>query len=264
MKERIGVVLSDVDGTQIIHGQSLPSRGVQAAARQLRANSIPLLEVTGRSHALLRKLVVPLDLQDNLCSLDGGATVAHADSGEVVWSRWLSGEHATSVIGNIGHLCTNIHYDLESRRKNPHQVLAKIHSGKAQIQTTPSVFAIFKKQNQERILGGLANMQDIQHTPIMDYEDSIELRCIQVVAAGVDKQQGVEKLRDYANTHTTPALVIGDGTNDLRLFAAAQPDDVKIAMGNAPEQLKDLADWVAPPVEADGFVAALVHYGVIE
>lgn len=264
MKERIGVVLSDIDGTQIIHGQSLPTHGVQMAARQLRANNIPLLEVTGRSHALLRKLVVPLDLQNNLCSLDGGATIAHADSGEVVWSRWLSGERAASVIDNIGRLCTNIHYDLESRRKNPRQVLARIRSGEDQIQTTPSVFAIFKKQNQERILGGLADMQGIQHTPIMGYEDSTELRCIQVVAAGVDKQQGVKQLRDYASAHTTPALAIGDGTNDLRLFAATQPGDVKVAMGNAAEELKDMADWVAPPVEADGFVAALVHFGLID
>ena len=52
MAEReIEVVLSDVDGTQIIPGQKLPSLAVQASARRLRAHRVHLLEVTSRSHA---------------------------------------------------------------------------------------------------------------------------------------------------------------------------------------------------------------------
>lgn len=263
MSEHIGVVLSDVDGTQIIHGQRLPSDEVQAAARALRANGIPLLEVTSRSHALMRKLVVPLDLRDNLCTLDGGATVAHADNGNVVWSQWLSAERTKAIVMGIGRLCTNIHYDMDSRGREPVEVIADIEDGRTAMEGAPSVFAIFGTEKAERIVRTLAALTGVKHTPIMNYENSTALRCIQVVNAGVDKEYGIEQMLRYGNLADRRRLAIGDGTNDLSLFAAAGPDGVRVAMGNAPDELKDLADWVAPPVEEHGFAVTMERYKLI-
>jgi HAD superfamily hydrolase (TIGR01484 family) len=261
--ERIGVVLSDVDGTQIIHGQRLPSGEVQAAARALRSNGIPLLEVTSRSHALMRKLVEPLNLRDNLCTLDGGATVAHADSGNVVWSQWLSAERTQTVVIGIGRFCTNIHYDMDSRGRDPLEVLAAIKSEGVTIESAPSVFAIFGAEKGEEIVRTLAGVAGVKHTPIMGYENSLTLRCIQVVDAGVDKEYGIEQMLRYGNLADQRRLAIGDGMNDLPLFAAAGEGGVKVAMGNAPDELKDLADWVAPTVEEHGFAVTMERYGLV-
>ncbi len=211
MAERIGVVLSDVDGTQIIHGQRLPSEEVQAAALALRANSVPLLEVTSRPHALMRKLVEPLDLQNNLCTLDGGATVARADSGNVVWSQWLSAERTKAVVAGIGRFCTNIHYDKDSRGRDPLEVLAALEDGRTAIESAPSVFAIFGVEKGEEIVRTLAGVAGVRHTPIMGYENSQTLRCIQVADAGVDKQYGVEQMLRYADLSDCYPLKIGDG-----------------------------------------------------
>lgn len=263
MAERIGVVLSDVDGTQIIHGQRLPSDEVQAAARALRTNGVPLLEVTSRSHTLMHKLVEPLDLQDNLCTLDGGATVAHADSGNVVWSQWLSAEGTRAVVTGIGGFCNNIYYDMDSRGRNPLEVLASIENEGANIESAPSVFAIFEIEKGEEIVRKLAGLAGVKHTPIMGYENSPTLRCIQIVDAGVDKEYGIEQMLRYGNLADRRRLAIGDGMNDLPLFAAAGEDGFKVAMGNAPDELKDLADWVAPPVEGHGFAVAMEWYGLI-
>ncbi|HSX33368.1 MAG TPA: HAD family hydrolase [Candidatus Saccharimonadales bacterium] len=264
MSERkIGVVLSDVDGTQIIHGQRLPAEPVQDAAHALRANGISLLEVTSRPHALMRKLVEPLDLRDNLCTLDGGATVAHADSGEVVWSQWLSAETTRAVVRSIGQLCANVHFDKASRQQLPEQVLAAVDSGELAVANAPSVFAIFEADNGPTIVEALGALSGIKHTPIMNYEDHPSLRCIQVVDSGVDKQYGIEQMLHHAQLADQRRLVIGDGWNDFSLFAAAGPDGVKVAMRNAPDELKDLADWVAPSVENYGFRYAMVRYGLI-
>jgi len=266
MSERaIGVVLSDVDGTQMIHGQRLPTPAVQAAAHGLRANGIPLLEVTGRSHALLRKLVVPLDLRDNLCTLDGGATVAHADSGEVVWSRWLSAERARAAVMGIGRFCTNIHFDMDSRSRDPQEVLQAVEENRVLADGAPSVFAIFGVEKGNQIIEALGQLPGIRHTPIMAYENSEELGCIQVVEADVDKHYGIVQMLRYAGLAGMRPLVIGDGRNDLPLFAAAGADGVKVAMDNAntPEELKDLADWVAPSVENDGFAVTMDRYELL-
>lgn len=120
----IGVVLSDVDATQIVNNEALPSQGVQVAAGKLRQNNIPLLNVTARSHRLLREVAPYLDLQENLCSVDGGATVARAMSGEVVWSSWLEPEVARDICLAVGKFSTHIYYNSDSRHLSTKQILS--------------------------------------------------------------------------------------------------------------------------------------------
>ncbi|HZM64384.1 MAG TPA: HAD-IIB family hydrolase [Candidatus Saccharimonadales bacterium] len=262
-KHNIQLVLSDVDRTLVMDDRSYPAAPVQAAARALRGNGVSLHTVTSRSRALHHKLVSPLDLRDNLCVLDGGATVAHADSGNVVWSQWLSAETTRSVITSIGQLCTNIHYDMQSRASDPQKVVELAQNNPTAIESAPSVFAIFNTERKQEIIGALAPLPEIQFTRVMNYEDQEALRCIQIVSAGIDKQYGVMQMLAYAKLFDRRILAIGDGMNDFALFDAAGLDGVKVAMGNAPDELKDRADWVAPPVEEHGFAVAMEHYNLI-
>jgi len=52
-------------------------------------------------------------------------------------------------------------------------------------------------------------------------------------------------------------LAIGDNFNDCEMIQYA---GIGIAMGDAPEEVKAIADWVAPGVEVDGVVAALERF----
>jgi Cof subfamily protein (haloacid dehalogenase superfamily) len=49
-------------------------------------------------------------------------------------------------------------------------------------------------------------------------------------------------------------MVIGDNFNDVEMLEYA---GLGIAMGNAPEEVKKVADWVAPDVEEDGVALAI-------
>jgi Cof subfamily protein (haloacid dehalogenase superfamily) len=49
-------------------------------------------------------------------------------------------------------------------------------------------------------------------------------------------------------------MAIGDNFNDVEMLEYA---GIGVAMGNAPAQVQAFADWVAPPVEADGVAIAL-------
>ena len=53
---------------------------------------------------------------------------------------------------------------------------------------------------------------------------------------------------------------IGDSGNDLPLFEAV---DVRIAMGNATDEVKETADWVTTGVLEGGVAVALEHFGLI-
>lgn len=52
-------------------------------------------------------------------------------------------------------------------------------------------------------------------------------------------------------------LAIGDNFNDREMLEYA---GIGIAMGDAPDEIKAIADWVAPGVEVDGVVAALERF----
>lgn len=265
MSEKISIVLSDVDGTQTKPFEPLPSPAVQAAAHALRANGVHLSEVTSRPHGMIKKLVTPLALQDNLCCLDGGATIARADSGDVVWSSWLSAETKRDIVRSIGGFCARIQYDLPTRKQDPAEVLASIDDGPAAHKKAPSIFAVFKADHSSELLEALSCVPQIQHTPLLAYDRDPSMRCIQIVAPGVDKQSGALRTLIYADQTSDRALAIGDGANDLALFHAVGTDGVKIALNNAdtPDELKDLADWVAPSVQEDGFAVAMQRYELI-
>jgi len=49
-------------------------------------------------------------------------------------------------------------------------------------------------------------------------------------------------------------MTVGDNFNDLEMLEYA---GIGVAMGNAPDPVKAIADWVAPSVEADGAAAAI-------
>jgi hydroxymethylpyrimidine pyrophosphatase-like HAD family hydrolase len=77
---------------------------------------------------------------------------------------------------------------------------------------------------------------------------------LDVMAATVDKATGVAMICDDLGVDPADVLAIGDGTNDLGLFAWAGRS---IAMGQSPPEVLDAADEVAGPVERDGLVAVL-------
>ncbi|HSW74670.1 MAG TPA: HAD hydrolase family protein [Candidatus Saccharimonadales bacterium] len=263
------VAACDIDATLIAPNEKLPSKAVQAAASALRKNKTYLTLHSSRSHKLIENLVEPLGLRGNLCALDGGATIASANKiGKVVESHWLTPELTGSVVTKIGGLCTRIHYDTVSRSRTREQVLASASNGTIPAEGAASVFGIFNTADSDNVLGALAELSGIHHTPVMDYHDKPGLQCIQVFRPGINKRHGLERVLHYAGLERLKEegelYIFADGKNDLDLFAAAGDNCTKIALGNACEELKDAANWVAPPVEEDGVVAGFYRYGLLK
>ena len=73
----------------------------------------------------------------------------------------------------------------------------------------------------------------------------------------VSKAKALRDMIDYLGISFDEILAIGDSFNDLPIFEVA---GTKVAMGNAPESLRQIADWVAPTVEKDGVAAAIERF----
>jgi len=77
---------------------------------------------------------------------------------------------------------------------------------------------------------------------------------------GVDKSVGISKVMEYYGLSLREAMAFGDGGNDVPMVRDA---GIGVAMGNACEELKAVADYVTLSVDDDGIEAALQHYGLI-
>ncbi len=80
---------------------------------------------------------------------------------------------------------------------------------------------------------------------------------INVVAPEVSKGKALEALASHLGISMTEVMAIGDGTNDISLLSSA---GLAIAMGNAPDEVKAVADYVTLDVDHSGLAAAIERF----
>ncbi|MEI8128410.1 MAG: HAD-IIB family hydrolase, partial [bacterium] len=71
------------------------------------------------------------------------------------------------------------------------------------------------------------------------------------------KSDAVNFLKEHWGLKREEIMTIGDQNNDLELLSAG---GIKVAMGNATEELKEVADYVTDTVCNNGFVKAVEKF----
>ena len=81
-----------------------------------------------------------------------------------------------------------------------------------------------------------------------------------ITAVKADKGQGLLSMATNAGFNPQYSMAFGDGGNDISMIRTA---GIGVAMGNAIDSLKTVADYVTTSVDEDGILHALQHYGLI-
>lgn len=82
-----------------------------------------------------------------------------------------------------------------------------------------------------------------------------------ITAKGVSKAKGMDEIAHRFGFSLSDTMSFGDGGNDISMLQAA---GVGVAMGNANDAVKEIADYVTSTVDDNGIANALRHYGVIK
>lgn len=101
--------------------------------------------------------------------------------------------------------------------------------------------------------------QDKELEPLLCFNE-LELEVTEISPRECSKREGVQSVLDALDPNHGTVYGIGDASNDISLMNAV---DVGIAMGNAPDFLKEKADYVTDSINHDGVVTALEHFGLI-
>jgi Cof subfamily protein (haloacid dehalogenase superfamily) len=80
---------------------------------------------------------------------------------------------------------------------------------------------------------------------------------LETTQAGVNKGDAIDYLVKLLGITSENVLAIGDNYNDVEMLAYA---GIGVAMGNAPEDVQSLGDWVAPHVDEDGVAVAIEKF----
>ncbi len=263
------LLVLDVDGTLIGHG-AYPSERVAQAVAQAKAKGVSVVLGTGRATEACYHLLRFLKL-DGLHILFDGAAVVDWPSNDIIFLQALPPHAAQHLIelARRQQLFLEIYAHDFYFIENDGPLAAQ---QREKLQITPIVTDLMSLVNRIKIV----KAQVLAATPAEkeradEITQEMESQCKMswsldpsngiyfgnAISRYVSKGGALRDVLDYLGLTTDEVMAVGDSYNDLPIFEVA---GTKVAMGHAPDSLKQMASWVAPTVDDDGVAAAIEKF----
>jgi Cof subfamily protein (haloacid dehalogenase superfamily) len=276
MKLPIKLVVLDIDGT-ISGDANQVNEPVKQAIRAAQAKGVKVAIATGRMYRSALRFHEAIGSDLPLISYQG-ALIKDPKTEKVVGHWPVDLTHALSLIDDFAEFAT-------SEQLSVHLYV----DDKLYVKTiTPQSAAYAERSKVEAIAVGdlreflIANSAENPPTKVLALSDSADL--ITELLAKLKNRYAsgelyltksvatfFEATNPIANKGTavkflaeellgfdrTQVMAIGDNFNDVEMIEYA---GLGVVMGNAPDGLKEKADWIAPSVDMDGVAAAIAKF----
>ncbi|MBO0981527.1 HAD family phosphatase [Microbacterium sp. SD291] len=251
----------DVDGTILLQDETM-SPGVPEAVARVRDAGHEVTIATGRSWMATRRYVEELGLiaQYVVCS-NGAVTMRRMDDG---WERW-----------NVETFDPSPVLELLRERLPDARYMVELASGqRLYTQQLDDWTLDGGRQVDFDELSALPVSRIVVVSPGHDEDDFHKLVAdaglnevsyaigwtawLDIAPQGVDKGTALEQVRVELGFGEERVLVAGDGRNDIGMFGWARGLGGRaVAMGQAPDEVKDAAGEITGPVEDGGLATVL-------
>ena len=101
-----------------------------------------------------------------------------------------------------------------------------------------------------------AILENVNHAKIATWWD----KAVDIIPANGGKGMGIAAMLEYYGIEESEALAFGDGNNDIEMLQAV---GMGVAMGNASDDLKAVADDICGAVADDGIYHYCLEQGLI-
>ena len=258
----IKLIATDIDGTILIPEGEFTTN-VKECIKGLCTRGIKVVLVTGRMNAAASRIAKDLGLDTPVVSYQGGLVV---ENGKTLYERYLTEEQTERILTwaskekihinlynndilysetecyEVQRYCNNLHTEhtvkpfKEIKKNKINKLLAIDYSN-------PERISRYEKELQNVF----PDLYIVKSTPYF----------LEFSNPEASKKCAVEFLQNYWGLQKEEILTIGDQNNDIALL---QSGGLKIAMGNATEELKSIADYITDSVHEDGFVKAIKRF----
>ncbi len=269
----IRLLVMDIDGT-ISGDANQVSPTLQSAVKAVQARGVKVAIATGRMYRSALRFHYAVGADCPLISYQG-ALIKDPQTGAVVGHWAVERQYAENLLDDFapyvqtGRLSVHLYADdnLYVRELTP-QTLA--YAERSQVE--PIVVGDLKSYLEQ--CGAPTKVLALSDSPELVTELLIKLKSryhqgqlyltksvatfFEATNPLANKGTAVKYLaEEILGLQPEQVMAIGDNFNDLEMIQYA---GIGVAMGNAPPDLKPLADWVAPDVESDGAVYAIEKF----
>ena len=235
----------DLDGTIIGPDEKIATVVRETIARL--AGLIPVFIATGREPADVLRYAKELGLTTpQLC--DGGANILDPVRGVSVWTAPLGPANAEAVVTRLREMgsafvATHASGTASTFDDVPDWDLVRVSALDLDEATADALAKEFRGNKDMYVIKA-----------VLPYNG---LWAVDFTLAGVDKATGVSRVGRTLGVDPANMAAVGDSYNDLPMVESG---GFSVAMGNAPEEVRAAADFVAPSVEEDGLAVAINDY----
>ena len=261
------LLVIDIDGT-LIGGDKIISAANREALHKVRQAGVRVSLSTGRSLKSSLNILSQLSLDSYHIFFDG-ALVSSSDLSEEVYVQPIGRDVVKQMIefaqehGADLELFTTTHYfaERETWSTRAHQ---KFFGVIASIQEFTDLW------ERERIIKGGLVTTTPEEEALADrfshhFSESLHFSQARtpaypgvvfcnILAKGVSKGVALEALAAHLGINMAEVMAVGDGSNDISLLSSA---GLAIAMGNATDEVKAIADHITLDVDQHGLAEAI-------
>lgn len=262
---KLKAILCDFDGT-LVDKENKYNPKVKKLLSKIRAKKIRFSLATGRAYyGAVQKILAQLKILDNHI-LHAGAMIFNNKNNVILWEQPISKESVKKIIDYFQK--SHLFFSLETKdyAYMPRKVNIPAYTDNLPIRLI-SEFSDFSSALKILLIASVNRLSEAQ---VELHKENLNKHCKDVAFTKFQwKYFGLDLTSEKATKHTAvleyerllniprdQIVAIGDGHNDYPLFTAC---GYKIAMENAPKELKEIADFIAPTVENNGTVVALQH-----
>lgn len=263
----IKMIATDIDGTILNYDFSNFTLEVKKCINDLKNRGIKVVLATGRMHKAAQFLADELGIDTPIISYQGG--FIKDKSGKVYYRKDLNPAYAREIIkwARDNKIHINLYMDDDLYVEKDDDIIRRYTKERLikykvcnfdnlEIKGVNKILAV-KFDDAQTVTKWLMYLQS--KYPDLYIVKSTPYFC-EISNKEATKSHAVKYLCKEWGIKKEEVLAIGDQNNDIELLKSG---GIKVAMGNATEELKQYADYITDSVDNNGFVKAVEKYCLI-
>lgn len=277
----IKLIASDLDGTMFEKGNVIPETNLKAI-NDINNSNINFTICTGKTYSLFKNICE--DIGTGYGIFGNGNQIINLKTGEEIYRKLLKNEDVLFCINTAKKLKLHIHlytnkevitekllymdlrnFELTKNNKNIDLEFKIVTDIKEYVEReNPEILKLVISAekdlaNLKREFDKNKNLRVNLIKKVDKYRDEIigkEYEYLDIMPAGINKEQALEVLENYLKIDKSEVLAIGDNLNDLEMI---KDSGVGIAVANAYDEVKEVANYTTTTTAQNGGFAEAVY-----
>lgn len=262
--DNYNMLVLDIDGTLVGSDKTISEKTREAIIKAQQRGKIVAI-ASGRSIAGIRKTASNISLEQygGYVIAYNGTTVVNCKTGECIYNQMVPKE----LVKPVYEAAKRVNAEIVVYNDNTKEMISgnglneyiKIDAEACNVtinEVSDFVKAINFPFNKFLLSGKPEHMAEVEKIMAKEFGDRLNVFrsdpfYVELLPRYVDKGVAVEKLVKHLDIQREKVICIGDSYNDLPMLRFA---GMGVAMGNAQQEVKEMADYVTASNDEDGIV----------